>query len=87
MQAFDNGHDLVRLAYPKVPGQINKDVVAVKNENQYRSKFAAFDPAKPDSNVHGHSIPWSTKNRRGRPALESPGPGRLPTRSLLFLHP
>ena len=50
IQAFDNGHDLVRLAYPKVPGQINKDVVAVKNENQYRSKFAAFDPAKRESN-------------------------------------
>jgi hypothetical protein len=50
MQAFDNGHDLVRLEYPKVPGQINRDAVVVKNENQLRSRFAAFDPAKRDSN-------------------------------------
>jgi len=50
MKAFEDGLDLVRVEYPKVPGQINKDVVAVKNENQLRSKFAAFDPAKRDSN-------------------------------------
>jgi hypothetical protein len=50
MNAFDNGLDSVRLVYPKVPGGINKDVVVVKNENQYRSKFATFDPAKRNSN-------------------------------------
>ena len=50
IKAFEDGIDLVRLEYPKVAGEINKDVIAVKNGNQLRSKFATFDPAKRNSN-------------------------------------
>jgi hypothetical protein len=65
MNAFDQGIDSVWLRYPSSVGGPNKDVLVVKNPNQYRSRFAVFDPNKRESsdllaNVAGVSLGGGT---------------------------
>lgn len=44
---FDRGHDSVMVRFPEETGRLPH--IVVKNENQYRSPNAVFDPAKRDS--------------------------------------
>jgi len=77
MNAFDQGIDSVWVRYPSSAGGLNKDALVVKNPNQYRSRFAVFDPEKRESsdllaNVTGVSlgggmlyelVPWTRQSR------------------------
>jgi hypothetical protein len=57
VSVFDGGVDLPRSEYPKIPCQINKDIVALRNGNQLRSTCAAVDPATRDRNDEAAPLP------------------------------
>jgi hypothetical protein len=55
--AFDGGIDAVLVRnYTSPGGRTKQDILVVKNENQLRSRFAKFDPAKRNSSDLSASI-------------------------------